>query len=84
MVSNHMVLVDVILIISVVCFVFRFKRETCLAHHIAGIAKHHCRNEQRNKHPTLWYIYSTAYGAGLYGLQIYTQNERCIAPIPLQ
>lgn len=26
MVSNHMVLVDVILIISVVCFVFRFKR----------------------------------------------------------
>ena len=30
MVSNHMVLVDVILIISVVCFVFRFKRGTAM------------------------------------------------------
>ena len=30
MVSNHIVLIDVILIISVVCFIFRFKREALL------------------------------------------------------
>ena len=27
--------------------------ETCHAHHITGIAKHHQENKQRNKYPTL-------------------------------
>ncbi len=30
--------------------------ETCRAHHKVGIAKHHNRNEPRNKYPTLSYI----------------------------
>ena len=30
--------------------------ETCHAHHKVGIAKHHNRNELRNKYPTLSYI----------------------------
>jgi len=30
--------------------------ETCHAHHTIGIAKHHNRNELKNKYPTLSYI----------------------------
>ena len=40
------------------CLIIPYKKsvETCRAHHITGIAKHHQENELRNKYPTLSYI----------------------------
>ena len=41
---------------SVLFSVYKKSVETCRAHHEVGIAKRLCRNEQRNKYPTLSYI----------------------------
>ena len=63
MVSIHRVPVDVLLIISVVCFIFRFKRE---AQHICSLhilrllrIAHLVGNEQRQKpHADMYHKYS--------------------------
>ena len=56
MVSIHRVPVIAYLIIRVIYFTFRFKRETCPAHQNTGIAKRLTRNERRNNILTLEYI----------------------------
>ena len=50
--------------------------ETCHAHHVIGIAKHHQGNEQKNKYPTL-FVYLDKVQRGLYAYNhIQKQNGR--------
>ena len=61
MVSIHRVPVDVLLIISVVCFIFRFKREALHCRSLHVLRPSHClvcRNEQRRS-PTPICVYMT-------------------------
>ncbi len=56
------------------CLLKPYKKsvETCRAHHEVGIAKRLCRNELRNKYPTLSYIPCGAQ-RGLYLWDIQTE-----------
>ena len=66
--------------------IYKKSVETCLAHHITGIAKHHQENELRNKYPTLSHIWIKVYShERLYTpLHMQRQNERRIVLIPLR
>ena len=69
MVSNHIVLVDVILIISVVCFVFRFNREnpTGCPSHASRLLALPGKVETSN---------AETHADGIYGYPLYTPHRR--------